>query len=285
MKLSSPPESNLTDRVAATLREQITQGGFSPGDVLPPETVIAGRLGISRTVLREAVSRLKADGLVSSKQGVGLVVLDNRPSSVLRLRAAAAHDLEEVISIVELRLGFEIEAAGFAAMRRDADDLEEMRQALAEMRAAVESGKESIGVEADFRFHRAIANATRNPNYITFFGFLAQLYRHNLVVSRERSAKMAPRGRLAQQEHEAIFEAILAGDADAARRAARVHVENTGKRLRSAGELLAPVKRIKHQGSAVKPSLTVKPVRSRRTPLRMPAASDPADITDSRSLG
>lgn len=272
MKLSLPPESNLTDRVAATLREQITQGGFSPGDVLPPETVIAERLGVSRTVLREAVSRLKVDGLVSSKQGVGLMVLDNRPSSVLRLRAASAHDLEEVISIVELRLGFEIEAAGFAAMRRDAGDLEEMRQALAEMRAAVESGEESIGVEADFRFHRAIANATRNSNYISLFGFLAQLYRHNLVVSRERSAKLAPRGRLAQQEHEAIYQAILAGDADAARQAARTHVENTGSRLRSAGELLAPVRRKKRPGDAETPPLAVKPVRSGRTPSRIRAA-------------
>src|SRR4051812_33557758 len=127
-RLARAETSNLTDRVAAVLQEEITNGSLKPGDVLPPEQLIADRLGVSRTVLREAVSRLKADGLVQSKQGRGLVVLNNRPSSVLRLHAAGEHDLEELIAIVELRLGFEIEAAAFAAVRRDDSDLAEMRE-------------------------------------------------------------------------------------------------------------------------------------------------------------
>lgn len=234
--------NNLTDRVASTLREEITGGSLQPGDVLPPEQLIAERLGVSRTVLREAVSRLKVDGLVASKQGRGLVVLNNRPSSVLRLHSASDHDLEELIAVVELRLGFEIEAAAFAAVRRSDDDLAEMREALGQMQEAIASGEVSAGVDADFRFHQAIARATRNDNYITFFQFFTSLYQRNLLASRSRSAKTA-RGELAQKEHEAIYAAIRKGDPELARRAARQHVENTGRRLRIAGGLLEPVPR------------------------------------------
>jgi GntR family transcriptional regulator, transcriptional repressor for pyruvate dehydrogenase complex len=237
--LARAETSNLTDRVAMVLREEITGGTFKPGDVLPPEQLIADRLGVSRTVLREAVSRLKVDGLVVSKQGRGLVVLNNRRSSVLRLHSANEHNLEELLAIVELRLGFEIEAAAFAAARRDDHDLAQMRDALAQMKEAVGTGDVSIGVDADFRFHRAIATATRNSNYITFFEFFTELYRRNLIASRARSAKTA-RGEQAQKEHEAIYEAVRKGDPELARKAARRHVENTGVRLRSAGTLLKP---------------------------------------------
>jgi GntR family transcriptional repressor for pyruvate dehydrogenase complex len=235
------PEQNLTERVASLLRDEITGGQFQPGDVLAPEQVIAERLGVSRTVVREAVSRLKVDGMVASKQGRGLTVLTNRKSSVLRLPAMAAKDAEEVLSMVELRLGFDIEAAAFAAQRRDAGDLAAMRAALADMDAALRHGDVAAGTEADFRFHRAIAQAAHNPNYLTFFDFLGELYQRNLLVSRGSSARSAGRAEQAEQEHEAIFAAIEAGDAHAARLAVRRHVENTGERMRSRSGARQPI--------------------------------------------
>jgi len=226
-------EQNLTDRVAALLREEITGGKFQPGDVLAPEQVIAERLGVSRTVVREAVSRLKVDGMVASKQGRGLTVLSNRKSSVLRLPAVAGKDAEEVLSMVELRLGFDIEAAAFAARRRDDGDLVVMRAALGDMAAALHLDDIASGTEADFRFHRAIAQAAHNPNYLSFFDFLGELYQRNLLVARGSSARSAGRAEQAQKEHEAIFAAIEGSDADAARTAVRRHIENTGERMRS----------------------------------------------------
>jgi GntR family transcriptional regulator, transcriptional repressor for pyruvate dehydrogenase complex len=225
-------DQNLTDRVASLLREEITGGQFKPGDVLAPEQVIAERLGVSRTVVREAVSRLKVDGFVASRQGRGLTVLNNRKSSVLRLPAFSGKDVDEVLAMVELRLGFDIEAAGFAALRRRPADLEAMEVALGDMGTALRNGDVPAGTEADFRFHRAIAHAAHNPNYLTFFDFLGDLYQRNLLVSRGSSAR-ADRAAHAQREHAAIFEAIRAGDADRARGAVRVHVENTGSRLRT----------------------------------------------------
>ena len=226
-------EQNLTDRVAAQLVAEITGGQFQPGDVLAPEQAIAERLGVSRTVVREAVSRLKVDGLVASRQGRGLTVLNNRRSSVLRLPAFSGKDIEEVLAMVELRLGFEIEAAAFAARRRDQADLDAMRAALDDMARANAEGELAAGTEADFRFHHAIARAAHNRNYLTFFDFLGDLYQRNLLVSRGSSARNPAREEHAQEEHESIYAAIVAGDAEAARAAVRRHVENTGARLRT----------------------------------------------------
>ncbi|RZS80403.1 FadR/GntR family transcriptional regulator [Pigmentiphaga kullae] len=227
-------EPNLTERITRMLMDEITGGQYQLGEVLPPEQVIADRLGVSRTVLREAVSRLKAEGIVSSKQGRGLAVIANTPLSVLRLHAASDEDVEQILGIVELRRGFEIEAAALAAERRTPEDLAEMRAALDEMGKAVASGEIARGVDADLRFHRAVARATRNRNYIMFFDFLAVLLRKNLDVSRSRSAKVSGRGAAAQKEHTRLLAAIEKGDPEAARQCARIHVENTESRLRGA---------------------------------------------------
>lgn len=225
-------EPSLTDRITEILLNEITSGNYKLGEVLPPEQTIAERLGVSRTILREAVSRLKADGLVTSKQGRGLTVQAIARPSILRMHAADENKLDEIIAIVELRRGFEIEAASLAASRRDKHDLLAMRSALDEMSAAIANDDIAAGIEADLLFHRTIAEATRNEHYVEFFQFLSRLLRDNLTVSRTRSAK-AKRGTDAQREHEIIFEAILRGEPQLARQSARQHVENTESRLRT----------------------------------------------------
>lgn len=234
---SVPPfssEPNLTDRVTEMLLDEITSGDYQVGEVLPPEQTIATRLGVSRTVLREAVSRLKGDGIVQSKQGRGLTVMQTARPSVLRMQAADIGDADQVLRIVELRRGFEIEAAPLAAARRDEDDLAAMRLALRKMADAIASGDVAVGVDADMEFHRCVARATRNEHYLNFFDFLAVLLKKNLRVSRSRSAKIAGRGAQAQKEHEALFAAIEKGDVELARQHARTHVDNTEARLRTA---------------------------------------------------
>lgn len=227
-------EPNLTDRIAEMLLDEITSGDYQVGEVLPPEQAIATRLGVSRTVLREAVSRLKVHGVVQSKQGRGLTVMQTNRPSVLRMQAADFGDADQVLRIVELRRGFEIEAAALAAQRRDDDDLAAMRQALRNMAAAIATGDVAEGVDADMEFHRCVARSTRNEHYLNFFDFLAVLLKKNLRVSRSRSAKIAGRGAQAQKEHEALFAAIEKRDAELARQQARMHVDNTESRLRTA---------------------------------------------------
>lgn len=229
--LTGRPEANLTDRVTQLLVGEITSGQYQIGEVLPPEQIIAERLGVSRTVLREAVSRLKAEGLVTSKQGRGLAIAAVVRPSVLRMHPAHEGDLKQIVNIVELRRGFEIEAASLAAERRTEGDLRAMRQALADMAKALESDNVVAGVEADMRFHQAVAEATRNEHYIEFFDFLRGLLVHNLTVSRTRSAR-AQRAASAQKEHETLYKAIELGDPELARQCAREHIQNTEARLR-----------------------------------------------------
>lgn len=223
-------ESNLTERVSEALLAELTAGEYQPGDVLPPEQAIAERMGVSRTVLREAVARLKAEGYVVSKQGRGLIVQLNRRPAVLKLYAAEPGDRQEALAVVELRKGFEVVAAELAAERRTPQDLQAMHDAVDRMRVAIRTGDVTAGVRADLDFHQAIAVATRNEHYAAMFAFIAELYEKNLRVSRERS-RAAGRAADAQAEHEALLESIEAGDVALARARASVHVENTRLRL------------------------------------------------------
>ncbi len=225
-------EPNLTQRVTDLLLSEITGGRYVLGDVLPPEQNIADHVGVSRTVLREAVARLKAEGYLTSKQGRGLIVTANRRPSVLKMHAAEAGDFNEALAIVELRQGFEMVAASLAAQRRTPEDIATMRAAVDRMRQASRSGDVAAGVQADLDFHRAIAVASRNAHYVRMFGFIAELYTKNLTVSRE-SSKKAGRAADAQEEHELLLQAIEAGDAALAKERANVHVENTASRLKA----------------------------------------------------
>jgi len=232
-------EPNLTDRVAQLLLDEITGGGYRLGEVLPPEQAIAERLGVSRTILREAIARLKVEGILESKQGRGLAVIANTRPLVLRIHGIQNDDVDSILAIVELRRGVEIEAAALAAERRTAGDLRQMRDALDRMGNAIGSGDVAAGVTADLDFHQSVFRATGNEHYRNFFDFLGLLLRRNLEVSRKRSASIAGRGQAAQDEHENIFASIERSDPVEAGRCARVHVINTEARLRG----LHPLKR------------------------------------------
>ena len=231
---------SLTDRVAQILLDEVTGGGYRIGEVLPPEQVIAQRLNVSRTVLREAVARLKVEGILESRQGRGLCVIANSRPLVLRIQEVEDDDIERIIGLVELRRGVEIEAAALAAERRQPEDLQALREALERMAGALEAGDVAAGAAADLDFHRAIACATGNSHYRNFFDFLSLLLRRGLEVSRKRSARVDGREVQAQQEHQAIYDAVALSDPAQARCRARIHVVNTELRLRS----LHPLKRL-----------------------------------------
>lgn len=229
------PSQNLTDRVAAALGDEILGGRYAIGDLLQSEAEMAKAFGVSRTVMREAVSRLKADGLVASKQGSGIFVTATQRQIRFSIDASAEHDIEKILPIVELRQGFEVEAAGLAALQATAEDLAEMREALNSMADALDRHDIRSGVEADVSFHAAICKATHNPYYPQLFETFRTFLLENIAVSRENSHRRAPDAcpavSPAQSEHEALFAAIESGDDHAARLRARQHLENTRRRL------------------------------------------------------
>lgn len=220
---------SLADTLALRLREEISSGRFKAGERLPTEQQLAQTYGVSRPIVREAVGRLKHDGLVSSRQGAGAFVSEPGASTVFRLDITDFSDKEELRHIVELLMAVEASATEHTAARRSEADLATIRDKLDAMQAAIHRGEP--GVDEDVAFHRAIIDATGNPFFRDLSDFLDRRVRNFIRTARANSARLTGMAQTVQGEHEAIFEAIVARDPQAARLAAETHLKNAAKRL------------------------------------------------------
>jgi DNA-binding FadR family transcriptional regulator len=222
----------LAAGLVSALGERIRSGRLVPGDRLPTEAEIVAGFGVSRTVVREALSRLQAAGLVHTRHGVGTFVAEPLPDAAFRIAPAQLATLHDVIAVLELRIGLETEAAALAAQRRTDAHLQAMRQALDAFERAVAAGESAV--QADFRFHHEVAQATQNTHFAQLLGTLGPR-----IIPRARLDPPVPPdpARLAylqrvHGEHESILDAIAARDADAARAAMRTHLANSRERRR-----------------------------------------------------
>lgn len=228
---SISPGAHLSDQVADVLAAEIRTGRLAVGDKLPTEAALVEQFSVSRTVIREAVSRLKSLGLVDSRQGSGMYVKD-AGFSPLNFDARFAVSRQAVVQMVEVRRALEAEVAGLAAQRRTPGDLQHIRQAMAALEQAVQAGGD--GVDEDVQYHRAIAEAASNPFLIGTLEYLGQFLRGATRVTRANEARRADFARQVQDEHEMIARAIEAGDATAARQAAAQHMNNAIQRIEQA---------------------------------------------------
>jgi GntR family transcriptional repressor for pyruvate dehydrogenase complex len=216
-----------------SLGERIRDGRLATGDKLPTEAAIMAEFGVSRTVVREAISKLQASGLVQTRHGIGTFVAGLGDAG-FRIGPDQLATLRDVIAVLELRIGLETEAAALAAQRRSDEDLQRMRTALDGVAAAIEAGRDAVA--SDFQFHLEIARATQNPHFIELMGTLGSriIPRARLAVEAEPGAEQRHYLRRVNGEHESIFDAIAARDADAARAAMRTHLANSRERRRRA---------------------------------------------------
>lgn len=225
-----PLAFDLVDALGARIRE----GVLAPGAKLPTEGQVMTEFGVSRTVVREALSRLQAAGMVQTRHGVGTFVVGPGDGAAFRIAPQQLETLRDVIAVLELRIGVEAEAAGLAAQRRTMENLKVMRGALDDFSEAVEAGRDAVA--ADFRFHGEIARATQNDHFANLLSSLGSkiIPRARLeaaeVVDDERRAYL----RRVNTEHESIYDAIAAQDSDAARAAMRTHLVNSRERRRRA---------------------------------------------------
>lgn len=225
------PPRNRTSEVVERISAEIRSGVLRPGDRLPTEQELMTAMGVSRTVVREAVAALKAEGLVLTRQGSGAFV--NADPSRLAFRiSTVAERLDEVISVMELRLAVEVEAAALAAERSTAAGRARIRKAQAAFRLAIDAGED--GVREDFAFHVAIAQALQNDRFADFLQFLGHhviprpAFRETLPDAASLKAYL---NRL-WREHERIFEAIEAREPAEARKLMRTHLNNGLERCR-----------------------------------------------------
>ncbi|MHA3835356.1 FadR/GntR family transcriptional regulator [Terrabacter sp. AAH1] len=221
----------LAHELVEKLKEQILAGRMEPGQKLPTEASLVAEYGVSRTVVREAISRLQAAGLVETFQGRGSFVLALPETQGFAVGADRVRTHRDVLDMIDFRIGVESEAAGLAAERRTELQLKAIERALRELTRAGE--KPSGAVEADFEFHRRIALASGNRFYADLLASLGPMM---IMLPRTRleaayTVSDATHVTRVSLEHENVYLAIARADGPAARAAMRLHLANSRARL------------------------------------------------------
>jgi DNA-binding FadR family transcriptional regulator len=230
LSLALGPALNRTQELAQKLSIEIRSGRIPPGSRLPTEQELSLATGVSRTVVREAVAALRADGLVITRQGLGAFVAPDVQRRPFRIDPGELKSGNDVLQILELRMSLEIEASGLAAERRTEKDLAQIASALKAIDTEIERGGNAVN--ADFGFHLAIFRASRNRFFPQFLEFLGNFIipRQLVNVQSDSEAQRLQYLRRIQSEHVAIYEAIRDRNVAAAHKAARRHLRGALRR-------------------------------------------------------
>lgn len=214
----------ISDQVYDQLKDIIIRGQISPGEKLMPERELSSSLNVSRTTVRDAISKLVAKGFLENRQGQGTFVCSpnarkqNNPLAVA-MREARDATLEDLL---EVRLGMECNAAALAARRAVKEDISLLEKSIEEMKSEVKSGR--LGTEADVSFHMAISYATRNPVQIyimrNFYDFLFYGIEENLSYLYEKAKRIDD----ILKQHRKILQAIKEHDPKQAYKAMNHHI-------------------------------------------------------------
>jgi GntR family transcriptional regulator, transcriptional repressor for pyruvate dehydrogenase complex len=228
LRLVPRPRERLGDQLYGQILEQIVSGALTEGAKLPSENQICQAFGVSRPTVREALMRLHADGLVTTRQGSGTFV-QKRPSDHL-MRLAKVSDVAGMLRCQEVRIALEGESARLAALRRTPAELEGIAAALDALRVAFD-GSGPLA-DADYAFHLAVARASGNNLFADILEMLNETVQHAMTVALGITrAGSKERARRVVEEHEAIAEAIARGDGEAADLAMRYHLHRSRQRM------------------------------------------------------
>ena len=226
---------NLTADLAADLRTRIVDGDIQPGEKLPSENTLISEFGVSRTVVRAALTRLQAEGLVETERGRGSFAL-TPPQEGTTAGTRPVVSIEDRVHLLEFRMGVEAEAAALAARNHTDRQLKALQKALEDFTASVEHPAHAM--KSDYEFHHAVASASGNPFYSDCLASLGQtmiaMPRTRLMTGVEHYA----RDHFDQvvHEHGSIYAAIAERDSASAAAAMRSHLANSRRRLRAGRE-------------------------------------------------
>ncbi len=227
VQLRAPAKTPAAEEIARNLAASIRDGAIAAGKKLPTEQRLSVQYGVSRTVVREAISRLKSDGLVESRQGSGVSVIPASLRRSFKLNGAVL-EKQQVLALLELRQPLEMASARLAAVRHTLQELAEIADAQDRMKESEDWSDE--GVQADLDFHHAIAKATGNPFYADFMAFLGGALRATILTARSES-KNPNIKTITLQEHLKIAQAIEARDPEAAGHAMLLHLQGASLRM------------------------------------------------------
>lgn len=224
--------TSMVEQLTAELLAEIRSNKYPVGSLLPTEPFLGEQFGVSRTVLREAISQLRADGIVETVQGRGTYVSAKQRPARIALSMAEG-DISNLLRIVELRRGLEGEAAMLAATRREQSDIDAMTASLERMEVASVALDADEIIAGDIAFHRAIFVAARNDYLLEIYNHVMNLVEENILKARRKSLASGRGVGPARSEHLKIFNAISEQSPEQALLSARQHMDSTASRLSS----------------------------------------------------
>ena len=226
--IREPISGRLSGVVYDRIVDMIASGAFPLNSRLPTEMELSERFDASRPVVREALQRLRDDGVVVSRQGSGSYVKRRPEADVLKLVPVGS--LADVQRCFEFRAGLEPATAALAALRRDAGDLERIDMAMQELERCLAEGH--LGTDQDSDLHDEIARATHNQYHVSVQGSLRSHVIAGMNVTRSLSLRRPiAQLRAVQNEHDLIVDAIRRQDADGAHAAMKAHILNARNRM------------------------------------------------------
>ena len=228
---------SLVQEVLDSLTAKIRDGRHKPGERFPTEPEVMAEQGVSRGVVREAMSRLQAAGYVEVRHGVGTFVLSDPAAALPALDLTAVITIRDVVDMLELRISLESEAAALAALRRTKAQLARMQSAVDSFALAIDRGGNAT--DEDFEFHLQIARATGNQYFENVYRHLGKstIPRTRVDTAHLLAGSAATYLRQSNAGHQKILDAISQRDANTARAAMRQHLTFSSDRLKRAGGL------------------------------------------------
>lgn len=218
----------LADQIYGRVLELIASGQLAEGDKLPSEHQISQRFSVSRPVVREALARLRDDGIIVARHGVGSFVRRRPPQGLIDF--AGADDVAGLMRCIEARLAVEPAAARFAALRANPGDLTRIDEALARLEAGMRARQPQR--EADFAFHMAIATASGNEVFGQMLSTTRALMLNGIGVAQSLTREGTDeRIEVVIAEHRQIAEAIRARDAEGAALLMSYHLMQARQRV------------------------------------------------------
>ncbi len=225
MALGPISQKTLADTVEIRLREFIRESGLTPGDALPGEQALASQLQVSRNVIREALSRLRMQGLVQSRKRRGMVVAspEHLFAGLDRLLQTGILDDKRAQDLAQLRVVIELGIADFVVAGLTDERLEDLARIAEELEASTDMDRRR---ELDHAFHAILYHLTGNRELVAFQSLL-MLYFQHLVVAKPSGPTSIPGG-----THTDLVHALHARDPKAFRNVMRIHLKNQIDHLR-----------------------------------------------------
>lgn len=224
----------LPDEVAQSIITAISDGSLKPGDKLPSEAELSANFNVARTVIREAISLLKFDGMVDSRRGVGAFVASRDERTSFRISPACFEKRREIVKLLQLRTSVQSGAAALAAELRSDAQLEVIEATLRDLLSANDKGPEIAveeRVEAELRLYRLITEASGNEYFCDVVNMIEANIQNYLRSAFLKNAAACEFASSVIEEHKAVVSAIRNKDPETARVATRTRFGNASDSL------------------------------------------------------